>query len=461
MGKEPRSVAKVPVLALVGRPNVGKSTLFNRLVGERTAIVHDTPGVTRDRHYATTDRFGRELLLIDTGGLEPSTDTDLFRSMRTQALAAIEEADVIVFVVDTRAGMTPMDQEVARLLRTTNTPVLLACNKVEGFEQENAALEFYALGLPELFALSSEHGNGVGDLMDRVLELCPMAPDVPEEDDLEVTDEVRIAVIGRPNIGKSTLVNRLIGQDRHIVADLPGTTMDSIDSVWSDGEKTWRFVDTAGVRRKSKIAEEFEGFAVSQAIRSIERCHVTLLMIDGEEGVTEQDARLARLVIDRGRCLVILVNKWDKVREDPDRNVKVVENEFDRRMPHTTWAPVLYISALTGKGVHRILESVERIYEQFNKRLSTSECNRFLELALANHSVPQRHNRPVRLNYMTQVRVRPPTFVIFTNTPDGVEESYKRYLKNRLRESYGFEGTPLRLQVKRKRRPGEEHEEVS
>ena len=453
------SVDKVPVIALVGRPNVGKSTLFNRLVGERKAIVHDTPGVTRDRHYATTDRFERELILIDTGGLEPESNTDLFRSMREQALAAIEEADVIIFVVDVRAGVTPMDSEVARLLRTTNTPVLLACNKVEGFEQENGALDFYSLGLPELFALSSEHGNGVGELMERVIELVPMAPDKPE-DDLEQTDELRIAVVGRPNIGKSTLVNRMIGKDRHIVADQPGTTMDAIDSVWSDGEKTWRFVDTAGIRRKSKISKDFEGFAVSQAIRSVERCHITLLMIDGEEGITEQDARLARVVIDRGRCLVILVNKWDKVREDPDRNVKVVENEFDRLMPHTKWAPVLYISALTGKGCHRILENVERIYEQFNKRLSTSECNRFLELAVTNHSVPQRYNRPVRLNYMTQVRVRPPTFVIFSNTPDGVEENYKRYLQNRLREQYGFEGTPLRLQIKRKRRPGEEHEEV-
>ncbi|MED5372303.1 MAG: ribosome biogenesis GTPase Der [Myxococcota bacterium] len=452
----------MPVVALVGRPNVGKSTLFNRLLGERTAIVHDTPGVTRDRHYADTDRWGRDLMFIDTGGLEPSPDSDLFKSMRQQALIAVQEADVVLLVVDVRAGMTPMDEEVARLLRGTDTPVLLVCNKVEGFMQEDAALEFYALGMPELFTISAEHGTGVSQLMDEVLELLPPAPErdlEAEQAELETTDELRIAVVGRPNIGKSTLVNRMIGEDRHIVADMPGTTMDSVDSVWTDGERVWRFVDTAGVRRKSKVDAAFEGYAVSQAIRSIERCHVTLLMIDGAEGVTEQDARLARRVIDRGRCLVILVNKWDLVREDPDRNVRVVEDEMDRRLPHTQWAPVLYISALTGKGVHRILETIERIYEQFNKRLSTSETNRFLQLAVANHSVPQRHNRPVKLNYMTQVRVRPPTFVLFANTPEGVEESYKRYLVNRLRDAYGFEGTPIRIDIKRKRRPGEDYEE--
>ncbi|MCP4804908.1 MAG: ribosome biogenesis GTPase Der [Proteobacteria bacterium] len=443
----------LPIVAVVGRPNVGKSTLVNRLVGERVAIVHDTPGITRDRHYAASQRYtDQEIMVVDTGGLEPHLDDDLFAQMRSQALIAVDECDAVVFVVDARAGLTPMDEEVARLLRQADRPVFVAVNKVESEQQESQVFEFYSMGLENLYAISAEHGLGVAGMMEDVEKVLPPAP-APDE---EVENELRIAIIGRPNIGKSTLVNRLVGEQRHVVHDMPGTTMDPVDSVIEVGDRTYRFVDTAGIRRRSRIDTQFEGFAVSKAIRSIERCHISLLMIDGDEGVSEQDARLARVVIERGRGLMLLFNKWDLVRDDPDKNVRTVEDDLDRRMPHTTWAPVLYISALTGKGCHRILEGVEKIYEQFDKRLSTSECNRFLNLATENHSVPQRYTRPVKLNYMTQVRVRPPQFVIWSNAPEGVDESYKRYLVNRLREQYSFEGSPIKIEFRQKRRTWEE-----
>lgn len=445
-------------LAIVGRPNVGKSTLFNRLVGHRAAIVHNTPGITRDRHYGEFKWQGRNLHVIDTGGIEPEHDNDLFKSMRFQAMAAVEEADVVLLLVDARAGITPMDAEVARMLRSSEKHVLLCANKVEGGDQEAQAMEFYSLGLGEIRNISAEHGLGVASVLDEVVDLLPPSEVVDEGDEDDV-NELRIAVVGRPNIGKSTLVNHLIGEQRHVVCDMPGTTMDSVDSVIEVEGRRLRFVDTAGVRRKSRIHEQFEGFAVSKAIRSIERCHITLLLIDGSEGPSEQDARLARLVMDRGRGLMLLVNKWDLVREDPERDIKVLQGEFERRMPHTTWAPILTISALTGRGVHRILPTLDRVYEQFNKRLSTSECNKFLQQAVHNHSVPQRYHRPVRLNFMTQVRVRPPTFVIMSNTPEGVDETYKRYLMNRLREFYDFTGTPLRIHFRQKRKPGEVRED--
>jgi len=458
----------IPVVAIVGRPNVGKSTLFNRLAGSRIAIVHDRPGVTRDRHYDITERWGdREIMLIDTGGFEPDPEDELFRGVSQQALAAVDEADIVIFVVDGRAGVTPVDEEVARILRSSARPVLLAPNKVESDAVEADAQEFYRLGLGDLFPISAEHGRGIHTLMDRVLELVPPLDtrpithlphaDIEDAEDDERPAELRVAIIGRPNIGKSTLINNLLGEYRHVVHDMPGTTMDAIDSkVTYDGQQ-YLLVDTAGVRRKARVSDAVEGFAVSRAIRAIERCHVTLLMIDGTEGPTEQDARLARLVEDRGRALGILVNKWDLVRENPERNVHVLRDEFDRKIKHLDWAPVLYISALTGKGTHRIWQMVQDLYRTFDTRIPTAECNRFLEAAMRSHSVPQRHRRPVRLNYMTQIRVRPPTFAVWCNTPEGVTEPYKRYLRNRLRETYELAGTPIRLQFKQKRRPGDPH----
>ena len=449
-----------PVIAIVGRPNVGKSTLFNRLVGRRSAIVHDRPGVTRDRHYDTTSRYGdREILLVDTGGFEPRPEDTLFTAVRDQALAAVEEADVVLFVVDARAGMTPADEEAAEILRRSDRPVLLVANKCDNPSVVDDAMEFHALGFDELFDISAEHNHGVGYLMDKVLELLPMEQDEPEEVEEVDAGGIRIAVLGKPNVGKSTLVNRLLGEDRQVVTDIAGTTMDAIDVPVEIDGIPYTLVDTAGVRRRSRIGDMVEGFAVSRAIRTIERCHVTLLMIDASHGPSEQDARLASLVIDRGRCLIVLLNKWDLVKGDPERNIRVLRDELERKMPHTEFAPTLQICAQTGKGCHLISPTVQRIYQAFDKRLTTAECNRFLEEAVTTHSVPQRYHRPVRLNYMTQVRVRPPSFVIWSNTPEGVDETYKRYLQNRLRKAYGFEGTPLRIDFKKKRRPGEVVEE--
>jgi len=448
------------VVAIVGRPNVGKSTLFNRLVGSRTALVDDREGVTRDRHYGLATVLGREVMCIDTGGFEPDPRDDLFRKVRAQAETAIREADVVLFVVDRQVGRIPADDQTAEIMRraTKNANALkkkliLVVNKCDSHSQEEEAAEFWALGMDPMLCVSAEHGRGIYDLWEAITERLP--EELPEDEE-EDSGEIRIAVIGRPNIGKSTLVNRLIGEERHIVHDMPGTTMDAVDSVVTIGERTYRLVDTAGVRRRAKIDDHLEGFATSRAIKAIERCHVTLLMLDGTDGISHQDARLAALVEDRGRAVVVLVNKWDQVKLDPERNVKTVMHEFERRLPHMQWAPLLFISALTGKGVAHIFNRVEEAYVQFDRRIATAELNKFLEAAVEAHSVPQKHHRPVRLNYMTQARVRPPTFIIWSNSPDAVRVPYRRYLENRLRDVYGFYGTPLRIQLRKKRKPGEE-----
>lgn len=454
-----------PVIAIVGRPNVGKSTLFNRLIGKRQALVDDRPGVTRDRHYGTAVYMNTEVALVDTGGFEPDLaqleEGDMFRTVRNQAEAAVSEADVILFVVDREAGLTPADKLTADILRKhlgdaeSESRLLLVVNKCDGPSHDLDATEFWALGLDEMVCISAEHGRNIYELWESVWERLGeerlAAAEEPAEDD----GEVRIAVVGRPNIGKSTLVNRLIGEDRHVVHDMPGTTMDAVDSVIETPEGRIRLVDTAGVRRKARIHDPLETWATLRAIKSIERCHVTLLVIDGVEGPSKQDARLAALVQDRGRACIVLVNRWDRVKEMPERNSHVLADELEQEVGHIKWAPTLYISALTGKGCHRILPTVRRVFKQFDHRISTGKLNTFLEEAVLAHSVPQKHHHPVRLNYMTQVRVRPPTFIIWSNTPDGVKAPYKRYLENRLRSKYGFEGTPLRIQIRKKRKPGE------
>jgi GTP-binding protein len=463
----------LPVVAIVGRPNVGKSTLFNRLTGTRKALVHDRPGVTRDRNYEPAAWEDRSYLLVDTGGLEPDakageptktatrphlggglavTPSDpLFAAMRAQSRAAVEEADVVVLLVDRQAGVAPADQQVAELLRSSGKPVVVAVNKCDAPGHDDEAHEFWELGFAELFPISAEHGRGIFELMEAVVAHFP-PEQAPEPEDER---EIRIAVLGRPNVGKSTLLNRLIGEERHVVDDVPGTTVDATDSVMDYEGTRFRLVDTAGVRRRSRIDDPLETLMVGTAIRTIERCHVVLLVIDGAEGVTEQDAHLAALITDRGRALVVLVNKWDKVRDMEDRNIRTVEDEFSRKLPHTSFAPVLYISAFTGKGTAKVLSVVRDVFGAFNQRVSTAKLNDFLRAAVAGYQPPLRYNNPVRLNYMTQVRVRPPTFTVFCNSPDGVGDAYDRYLQNRLREQFGFFGSPLRVQYRRKRRPGE------
>jgi GTP-binding protein len=446
----------LPVVAIVGRPNVGKSTLFNRLVGFRRAMVHDQPGVTRDRLYeeAELPTAGRKVLLVDTGGLEPEPDTDLLHAMRRQTLVAVEEADVIVFVVDARLGWTPADAEVAELLRRADTPVILCVNKVDGPRHEDFATDFYGVGIDPMILVSAEHGRGVFDLGDAITAALPP---VDEADEADADDgRIRIAVIGRPNIGKSTLVNALLGEDRHLVFDLPGTTTDPVDSVLRVGDREYVLVDTAGVRKRGKIDDAFERWVSLRSIRAIERCHVSLLLVDGTEGPTEQEAKLAQLVVDRGRALAILVNKWDVAKDLDQVNSFAVERALDDRLPHVTWAPRLFISAKTGKGVHRILPMVDQIYQAFDKRIPTAKLNKWFEAIVEAHSPPQKHHHPVRLYYVNQARVRPPTFVVFTNTPDGVTDAYQRFLVHRLRDAFGFEGCPVKLHVRERRKAGAE-----
>jgi GTP-binding protein len=444
----------LPVVAIVGRPNVGKSTLFNRLVGFKKSVVHDRPGVTRDRLYQEAELLGREVILVDTGGLEPDPETTLLMSMRTAAMVAVEEADVIVFMVDGRAGLTPADGEVADILRRSGRPLVLAVNKVDGHDLDALSSEFWTLGVESLNTISAEHGRGVYELLEAIEAALPEPVDDWDESEEgeDVPATIRIAVIGRPNIGKSTLINRLLGEEKHLVHDSPGTTTDPVDSKLHTEERDYVLVDTAGVRKRRKIDDVLEKFISLRAIRSIERCHISLLVIDATVGVTEQDARLAHLVESRGRGLIVLVNKWDLTPDLEDVNARAIEDQLDVRFPHAWWAPHLYISALTGKGCGRILSLVEQVYVGFNRRVGTPELNRWLKGALDAHTPPQRYHRPVRIYYMTQNRVRPPTFTFFSNTPEGIKTSYRRYLSNSLRADYDFEGSPLRLHFRRRRK---------
>ena len=449
-------------VAILGRPNVGKSTLFNRLIGQRRAIVDDRPGVTRDRNYGEAEFEGQIIRVIDTGGFEPDPDDELFATVRHQAEVAIGEADVLLFVVDRQTGITPADLMTADILRrmlpnNENNRLLLVVNKCDGPKHEAEAAEFWQLGFPELLMISAEHGRGIYELWEHIVARLPEDSDVDGSEEEE--DVIRVAILGRPNIGKSTLTNRLIGENRHVVHNSPGTTVDSIDSLIEiDGQK-YCFVDTAGIRRRAKIDTFVERVGASYAIRTIERCHITLLMIDGEEGITSQDARLASLIQERGRGCILLINRWDLVQKMPERNSAVVMDEIFMSLPHLSWAPVLYISALTGKGCHRILSTIQKVYTQFDKRIPTAKLNQFLEKAVVQNSPPTKNNHRVRLNYMTQTRVRPPTFAIWGNSPDAVRVSYKRYLENRLRGDFGFLGTPIRIHFRKKRRQWEEKDD--
>lgn len=456
-----------PLVAVVGRPNVGKSTLFNRLVGFDKAVVHDRPGVTRDRLYEPAELQGRHVLFVDTGGIESESAGDLLASMRRQSLIAVDEADVILFVVDGRQGLTPTDREIALLLRRSGKPVVLVVNKIDGPGQEELAADFWQLGMTPLVTVSSAHGRGLYELSDAVVERLP-AHEPGEEDEDDDTEEIldedepagptRIAVVGRPNIGKSTLINKLLGEERHVVDDAPGTTMDPVDSALEVEGKQYVFVDTAGVRKRARIDDALERWVTLRAIRSIERCHVTLLMIDATEGVTDQDAKLAQLVGERGRAVIVLLNKWDLTKGNDEIDAARVRDMLEQKLPHLAFAPYLFLSAKTGRGVHRILPTVDRVFEEFSRRIPTPVLNRFLESAVHAHTPPQRYHHPVRLYYVAQTRVRPPTFAVFSNTPEGVGPAYRRYLVGRLREEFGFEGTPIRLHVRRRRKLGESAE---
>jgi GTP-binding protein len=440
-----------PIVAIVGRPNVGKSTLFNRMVRSRAAIVDDTPGVTRDRHYAECTWFGRTFTVIDTGGFDPLDDEGMFPLMREQAQLAIEEADVVLFLLDVRAGVTPADHEIMRILRTAKKPLLAAGNKVEGPATETAVAEFFELGIESIRPVSAEHGTGIQDLIEDLIEAMPVAEDLDELDDPSVT---RVAVIGKPNVGKSSFINWLLGAPRLLASDVPGTTRDAIDSAFEVDGRNYLLIDTAGIRRKRSISLRIERFSVVKALKSLERAHVALLVIDANNGVTSQDARLANLCLDRGCAVVVVVNKWDSIEADTDTAGAFVK-EMWRTLPFMTWAPAIFTSALTGQRVLKTLEVVDEVRAHALNRIPTGEMNRFLAKTLDRHPPPLHHNRKVKMYYATQVSAGPPTIVVSTNMPDGVTVAWRRFFERQLRENFEFEGTPIRL-LFRQRGEGDE-----
>ncbi|MGE4578915.1 MAG: ribosome biogenesis GTPase Der [Desulfuromonadales bacterium] len=438
-----------PLVAIVGRPNVGKSTLFNRILGQRKAIVEDFPGVTRDRNYAEVTKYAAPFILMDTGGFEPASEERLLVQMREQSQLAVEEADVILFVLDGREGLTPSDEEVATMLRRVDKPVLYVVNKVDGPKQEEAMAEFYALGLDELHPVSAEHGLGVGDLVDAVLtHLLPAKAPEPE------TEEVRLAVIGRPNVGKSSLVNRLLGYERVVANPLAGTTRDSVDTPFTYNQKRYVLIDTAGIRRKGKVSQKLEKFSVIQALKAMDRSHVVLVVIDAEEGVTDQDLTVAGYAYEKGRAVILVVNKWDKIEKD-NKTLRQYTEKLRMSFKFLPFAPILFVSALTGQRVAKIMGEVEAVAAEFNRQVPTAALNRILEEAVRSHAPPMIQGTRLKFFYMTQTQVRPPTFVVFANKAEGIHFSYERYLQNKLREAFGFEGVPIRLIFRDRERKGQ------
>ncbi|MDD2736452.1 MAG: ribosome biogenesis GTPase Der [Desulfuromonadaceae bacterium] len=428
-----------PLVAIVGRPNVGKSTLFNRLLGHRRAIVDDTPGVTRDRNYANITRFDKPFILIDTGGFEPVTENKLLQQMREQSKLAIEEADVIIFMMDARSGLTPADTEVAGMLRRVKKPVFYVVNKVDGEKLENDSAEFYSLGISELYTISAEHNRGVIDLVENILEVFPPTDAVDPEENV-----TRIAVVGRPNVGKSSLVNRLLGFDRVVANPTAGTTRDSVDTPFTCNKKPYVLIDTAGIRRKGKTTEKLEKYSVCDALRSIERADVVLMVINAEDGVTEQDERIAGYIHEAGKGCVFVINKWDLLEKD-NTTLGIYIAKIRDGFKYLAYAPIVCVSAKTGQRSGKIIATVDEVMEQYCRRVTTSELVHVFTDAIESHHAPLSHGRRVKFYFATQVATRPPAFVIFTNQPDNIHYSYERYLINKFREAFGFDGVPLRL----------------
>ena len=435
----------MPLVAIVGRPNVGKSTLFNRILGKRQAIVEDIEGVTRDRNYGAANWLDRDFTLVDTGGLDPLVQEGLFTLTREQALVAIEEADVILFVLDTRTGIAPADDEVAKILRRTDKPVLLVANKSEGKAGELESSDFYRLGLGEVYPVSALHGSGVADLLDELLFNLP--DKVPEP---EVDHDMRVAVVGKPNSGKSTLVNKVLGHERVLVSDIPGTTADTVDSLVERNGRKYLLVDTAGVRRKARVTGAIEHFSVLRMLSAVERCHVCLLLIDSSEGLVDQDLRIAGLVNERGRGLVVCLNKWDLVEKD-HRTFDETVKDIREKLFFFPKVPIISISGLTGMRVDRIFETVDGVFEEARKELTTRQVNDTLEMAIQRHQPHLVRGQRLKFYYATQVGTNPPAFVIFTNRPKEIKDSYIRFIERTFRETHGFAGTPIRLIFKRGR----------
>ena len=434
-----------PLVAIVGRPNVGKSMLFNKLTGKRLSIVEDTPGVTRDRLYAQAEWLGRTFDLVDTGGIEPGTDNEILSFMRLQAEIAIESATVIIFVCDIRTGMTAADQEVAGMLQRSKKPVILAVNKMDSTGPTNPDIyEFYNLGLGDPYPISAVHGHGTGDLLDACLSYFP-----PEEDEEEDDDVVKVAIIGKPNVGKSSLTNRILGQERVIVSNVAGTTRDAVDSYFENETGKYLIIDTAGMRKKSKVDDRIEKFSVLRATMAIERSDVCLIMIDAQEGVTEQDTKVAGLAHEAGKACIIVVNKWDAIEKD-GKTMDKMRQEVMRDLSYMTYAPIVFISALTGQRVDRLFELITYVNNQAAMRITTGMLNSVLADATARVQPPTDKGRRLKIYYMTQVGVKPPHFVIFCNDAKLFHFSYQRYIENQIRATFGLVGTPVRITIRQK-----------
>ena len=434
-----------PIIAIVGRPNVGKSALFNKLIGKRISIVEDTPGVTRDRIYGESDWNGRKFTLIDTGGIEPRTDSEILTFMREQAGIAISHADVIVFLTDIKTGLTASDQEVASMLQRSGKPIVLAVNKMDSTGNVDPDFyEFYNLGLGDPIAVSAVHGHGTGDLLDECVRYFP-----PEGEDEEDDDRIQVAIIGKPNVGKSSLTNKILGQQRTIVSNVAGTTRDAIDSYFENETGRYVFIDTAGMRKKSKVDESIERYSVLRAQMAIERSDVCLILIDAQEGVTEQDTKVAGMAHEAGKASIIVVNKWDLIEKD-GKTMDRMREEVRRDLAYMTYAPVLFISAATGQRVDRLFELIQYVNNQAATRITTGMLNSVLADAQTRVQPPTDKGRRLKIYYMTQAGVKPPHFVCFCNDARLFHFSYQRYLENQIRTVFGLEGTPIKMTIRQK-----------
>ena len=434
-----------PIIAIVGRPNVGKSALFNKLIGQRLSIVEDTPGVTRDRIYGESDWNGRKFTLIDTGGIEPRTDSEILTFMREQAEIAISHADVIVFLTDIKTGLTASDQEVAGMLQRSGKPIVLAVNKMDSTGNVDPDFyEFYNLGLGDPIAVSAVHGHGTGDLLDECVKYFP-----PEGEDEEDDDRIQVAIIGKPNVGKSSLTNKILGKQRPIVSNVAGTTRDAIDSYFENETGKYVFIDTAGMRKKSKVDEAIERYSVLRAQMAIERADVCLILIDAQEGVTEQDTKVAGMAHEAGKASIIVVNKWDLIEKD-GKTMDKMREDIRRDLGYMTYAPVLFISAMTGQRVERLFELIQYVNNQAATRITTGMLNSVLADAQTRVQPPTDKGRRLKIYYMTQAGIKPPHFVCFCNDARLFHFSYQRYLENQIRSVFGLEGTPIRMTIRQK-----------
>ena len=435
-----------PIVAVVGRPNVGKSTLFNKIAGQRISIVQDTPGVTRDRIYADVEWLGNYFTLVDTGGMEPGAENIILKQILNQAEIAIETADVIIFVTDVKQGVTDEDAKVADILRRTRKPVILAVNKVDNMRTENLDVyEFYSLGMGDPIPVSAGQMLGLGDLLDEVISKF-LEGTAEEEDD----DKIRVAIIGKPNVGKSSLINKILGEERLIVSNIPGTTRDAIDTEITIDGTDFVFIDTAGMRRKSKIKEDIERFSIIRAVAAVERCDVAVLVVDANEGVTDQDTKIAGIAHERGKGAVIAVNKWDSIEKD-DKTMNKFLKDIDTELSYMSYAPKVFISAKTGQRIPRMIELIKASRENNNLRISTGVLNDVLIEAMAMQQPPSDKGRQLRIYYITQASVKPPTFVLFVNDRTLMHFSYRRYIENQLREAFGFTGTPIHFVVRERK----------